>query len=76
MSDRMVVLKIISDDKNIWFGTTRTHMGDIPHTRHCLELISDEMYNALMELSSDEKHIETVCALLYNVLCQKGLSNN
>lgn len=72
----MVNIRILTDESQVWFSDTKTNMTTIPHTRYCIEMISDELYDTLFEMVDDPEHTETVCTMLYKLLCKKAINNN
>lgn len=69
-------MHLVTDETNVWFWSTKTNMEDIPYTRHCIEMVSDEMYVALMELANYKEHVWSISFLLYKIIEQKWLSRN
>lgn len=69
-------MHLVTDETNVRFWNNKIDMQAIPYTRHCVEMVSDEMYVALMELAVYDEHIWTISTLLYKIIEQKWFSKN
>lgn len=69
-------MHLATNDIDVWFWGAKADMEYLPYTRHCIEMVSDEMYVALMELANYKEHVSSISFLLYKIIEQKWLSRN
>lgn len=67
---------IATNEEQIRFGNKEYVFAQEAITRYCIEEVSQEMFDALMNVASLEKHKTAVSYILYNILDARGLSNN
>jgi len=63
-------MMIATNEDQIRFGTSK-YVTQYPATRWCIEMVSEEMFEALLQIAHDPNHKKTVSYILYNILEQK-----
>lgn len=73
----MVNLFIATNEEQIRFGNKEYISNRLPwSTRYCVENVSEDLYEALMQVASMPEYKTAVANILYYILDKKSLSNN
>lgn len=68
-------LYIATDEQQIRYGT-KEYVEQKPYTRMCVELVSEELFDAILAVGSIEKNRTGISHMLYFILDKKWLSSN
>lgn len=71
----MPILWIATDEKQIWFGEWE-YVKKQPHTRACMEIVSEELFVALLKYWGMEQTKKSVSYILYDILETRCPTNN